>query len=249
MEQGNFRELTELKVILPYAFEVFEENEVLLFFDKILLANFEEIYSSVAARGGKDNQPKVIWDRTNEISLNFYQGIFSKSQLKILTNSRLKEEKTSQLLVSAREQVETDENLEITLQKNPIGNIYAYDKTGSKYKVENSKVIGGAPYTDYIVDYFYNYNEKISTLQIGNKFLNGFVRIEAKTKFKDDLDGKLKTVLLIFPKVKIYSKLTLNFGENAPFNLAQMSATAYKGDTDFMEVIFLNEDITSDIKE
>lgn len=249
MEQGNFRELTELKVILPYDYEDFEKNETILYFDKILLANFDEIYSSVSARGGKDNQPKVIWDKTNEISLNFYQGIFSKAQLKILTNSRLKEEETPSFLISKREKLETDENLEITLQKNPVGNIYAYDENGEKYKVENSKVVGGAPYTDYIVDYFYNYNEKVSTLEVGNKLLNGFVRIEAKTKFKDDFDGKLKTVLLIFPKVKIYSKLVLNFGENAPFNLARMTATAYKGDTDFMEIIFLNEDITSDIKE
>ena len=45
MEQGNFRELNELKVILPYQIENFEENETLLFFDKILLANFNELKS------------------------------------------------------------------------------------------------------------------------------------------------------------------------------------------------------------
>ena len=97
--------------------------------------------------------------------------------------------------------------------------------------------------------YFYNYNKNSYTVQIGNRLLNGFVRIEAKTKFKDDYDGKLRTVLLVFPKVRIYSNINLNFGENAPFNLAQMSATAYKGERDFMEIIFLDEDISSDIKE
>ena len=43
MEQGNFRELNELKVILPYQIENFEENETLLFFDKILFAVYNLI--------------------------------------------------------------------------------------------------------------------------------------------------------------------------------------------------------------
>ena len=119
----------------------------------------------------------------------------------------------------------------------------------TKYNFDDFKITDGEPFTNYIVDYFYNYNKNSYTVQIGNRLLNGFVRIEAKTKFKDDYDGKLRTVLLVFPKVRIYSNINLNFGENAPFNLAQMSATAYKGERDFMEIIFLDEDISSDIKE
>lgn len=249
MEQGNFRELNELKVILPYQTENFEENETLLFFDKILLANFNELKSFKAARGGKDNQAKVMWDKTSEIALNFYQGIFSKEQFSILSNSKIKKENTSPMIISTREYVETDENLNITLKNAPIGKVYVYDIKGNKYNFDNFKITDGEPFTNYIVDYFYNYNKNSYTVQIGNRLLNGFVRIEAKTKFKDDYDGKLRTVLLVFPKVRIYSNINLNFGENAPFNLAQMSATAYKGERDFMEIIFLDEDISSDIKE
>ena len=46
--ESEIAELNELKVILPYQIENFEENETLLFFDKILLANFNELKSFLA---------------------------------------------------------------------------------------------------------------------------------------------------------------------------------------------------------
>ena len=87
------KELTDVTLKATYPIEVegrmFEEGEVIARFEKIQIANFREVTSRAKATGGKHNPALVTWDDTKEITLNFTQGIFSKKQLALLTNSKL----------------------------------------------------------------------------------------------------------------------------------------------------------------
>jgi hypothetical protein len=78
----NFKELYSVSLKSTYPIEVngetIEAGETIAFFDKIQIANFQEIKSFVSANGGYDNRELVWWEETKEIKINFSQGVFSK---------------------------------------------------------------------------------------------------------------------------------------------------------------------------
>jgi hypothetical protein len=43
----------------------------------------------VSANGGKNNQPLIYWDSTKELKISFTQGVFSKTQLALMSNAKL----------------------------------------------------------------------------------------------------------------------------------------------------------------
>lgn len=78
----NFKELYEVSLKATYPIEVggniIEPGEIVAFFDKIQIANFQEIKSSTTANGGFDNRAHVFWESTKEIRIGLTQGVFSK---------------------------------------------------------------------------------------------------------------------------------------------------------------------------
>jgi len=76
MEQEfGLKELTDLTLKATYPIEIagrtFEEGEVIARFDKIQLANFNEVVKRVSANGGFDNRALVVWEDSKEIQLKF----------------------------------------------------------------------------------------------------------------------------------------------------------------------------------
>jgi hypothetical protein len=49
----------------------FDEGEVIAAFDKIQLANFQEVKRAVEAKGGFDNRAHVTWQTTKEVDFIF----------------------------------------------------------------------------------------------------------------------------------------------------------------------------------
>lgn len=78
----GLKELYQVLIKTTYPIEMngrkIETGEVIAAFDKIQLANFQEIKSTASARGGAGNAGLVWWEETKEIKLNFTQGVFSK---------------------------------------------------------------------------------------------------------------------------------------------------------------------------
>ena len=93
MTEFGLKELYEVVIKTTYPIEVsgktLETGEVVASFDKIQIANIQEVKDSVAARGGWDNRGLVFWDSTREVHINFSQGIFSKRQFSLMTNAKL----------------------------------------------------------------------------------------------------------------------------------------------------------------
>jgi hypothetical protein len=93
MNEMGFKELYEVSLKSTSILEVngtkVEPGETIAFFDKIQIANFQEIKSTSSSNGGWDNRAYIYWDTTKEIKINFTQGVFSKTQLALMSNASL----------------------------------------------------------------------------------------------------------------------------------------------------------------
>jgi len=119
----SMSELYEVSLTTPVTTVIgsrtFEAGEVIAEFDRIVVSSETERKMHTAARGGFDNRVWVNWDETQEVIFNFTQGIFSTSQLALLSNSNLLEfskEQSQPIHVRAREVVESDENGKVGLE-------------------------------------------------------------------------------------------------------------------------------------
>lgn len=271
ISEFSFKELYSCRLKATYNIEVagelIEPGEVIAHFDKIQIANFQEIKSHIAARGGLYNEPRVVWDTTKQLDLEFTQGVFSKSQYALMNNMKyLEPVETHTELIGEREVLETDEQGIIGLKYNPSCDVYVYDaKTGQKFARQGE----GTPYWQYlgenrikiidqdyqyrtlIIDYCFNYQGSTSILKVGKEFTNGFLWLEGKTKVKDDETGAVKTGILRIPKLKLMSDLSIRVGKDANPVVGRFRASAYptgsQGNKEVMRLIFLDDDIDSDI--
>lgn len=235
--------------------KTFEEGEIIAAFDKIQLANFQEIQKMVSANGGFDNRPHVVWKTTKEVDFIFSQGIFSKEQMALLTGANLV--KTGeQVVLTERQKVETDENGKFELKNLPYEYLFIYDKNGNKIpsshikRTDKEVQIMESAYEELICDYDFIYDAKISELVIGQELVKGYLSLEARTRVKDDITGHTRTGIIKIPQLKLMSDLSMRLGENASPQMGTFKAIGYpigsRGDSKVMEVLFLEDDIDSD---
>ena len=207
---GSFKSLENVHLKATYDMRIgnktFEEGETIALFDKIQISSLNEFKEFVAARGGFDNRGHVFWDRTRSISLNFSQGVFSNTQFALLNNAKVfTVSQDEPLLITTVEKTETDEHGHFEIQHQLIGKMFVYDaETGEKYYwrfYENNYTID-AYYTNIIIIYEYDYLNGATVLKIGQRFLNGFVSLEGRTRVKDDTSGLVTTGIIKIPKLK-----------------------------------------------
>lgn len=254
----GMKELYDVALKATYPIEVggknFDKGEILVRFDKIQLANFSEKKEFLAARGGYENAPRIWWEETKEITVNITQGIFSVAQLSIIANADLLQ-KDEELSVSNREFLESNEKGQITLKHEPLDSVFVYNKqTGEKISIleRSGKVLTiENPYQETIVDYTYNYFGGSRIITIGKTLTNGYLSLEGKMRVKDDITGHVKTGIIKIPKLKLMSDLSIRLGSDATPQVGRLSAVAVpdgaRGNKRVMEMIFLNDDIDSDI--
>ena len=256
----GLKELYSVKLKTTYPIEIngviIEEGEVVAEFDKIQIANFQEVKKVVTARGGFDNMPRVFWESTKEVRLSFVQGIFSKVQFALMSNSKLIHEDTAnkKLLISKREKLESDEEGKFYLTEQPVGKIFVYEASGMKIGslMAGGRVYSvGTPFIDLIVDYNYEYTNNSTRMVVGQRLINGYLTLEGKTRVKDDITGQTKTGIIKIPKLKLMSDLSMKLGENAAPLTGHLDAIACpSGDRNqpvVMEIFFLDDDIDSDM--
>lgn len=259
MNDFGMKELYGVVLKATYPIEVngfsVEVGEVIAAFDKIQVAILDECKDFVTARGGYQNTPRVFWDTTKEIRLSLTQGVFSKLQLGLMINAKLVSQSSEKpLLISNRERLESDENSIIWLKHQPIGKIFVYETDGCKvnnFEVDEQKITLPSSYHDYIIDYQYDYDRNVTKMIVGQGLINGYLTLEGRTRVKDDKTGQTKTGILLIPKLKLVSDLSIKLGENAMPVVGRLDAIAYptgvRGDSKAMELIFLDDDIDSDM--
>ena len=257
----GLKELYDLTLKATYPIEVegrkFEAGEVIARFDKIQIANFREITSRVSANGGKYNPALVVWEDPREIQINFTQGVFSRKQFALLSNSNLIKTAPGEITVVSDHFVgESDDEGKINLGKEKISNVFVYDaKTFDKIKpisvdLEKGVIVIENSYCDVEVDYQYEYANEISIMSVGQRLIEGFLLFEGKTRVKDDITGKTRTAILRIPRLKLVSDLSMRLGREAGPLLANFAAVGYPNtgkDNKVMEMLFLSDDIDAEM--
>lgn len=256
----GLKELYEVSLKATYPIEVggriIEPGENIAIFDKISIASFDEKKNFSSANGGYDNRSLVWWEETKEIKLNFSQGIFSKTQLALMTNAKfLGNKKEDKIIISRREMLETDENGLAHTKYKISQPVFVYSKkTGEKlgnFEISEKTIQLVEKYTEIIVDYSYEYEDDCELFVFGNELTSGYLSLEGKTRVKDDITGHVKTGIIKIPKLKLMSNLSMRLGSGTAPLVGTLDAVAIpvgvKGQKKVMELIFLNEDIDSDM--
>ena len=255
----SMKELYDVFLKTTYPLEIagrhFEADETLCVFDKVQIANFKELKSFTSAKGGFDNRDLIFWEHSKGITLELSQGIFNPLQFALLCNARMiYQEKEEQVLLPHREETESDELGKITFSKKPEGRYFIYNKeTGEQltYEVVDETSVIIKPYTSVILDYRYAYSGGAKKLMIGRGLTNTYLKLEGKTRVKDDISGATRTGVITIPKIKLMSDLSMRLGENASPVVANFSFLGLPdGDRNTSKVMtlqFLNDDIDSDM--
>ena len=256
----GFKELYDVSLKATYPIEVggriIEVGETVAAFDKIQIANFEEKKDFISANGGYDNRARVWWEESKEIRITLAQGVFSIEQMVLMTNARLlNNDGLSVVLVNSRETVESNEVGKAVVKHSIQSPVFIYDKaTGEKiinFTYNDNYINIDRAYTEIVVDYYYNYDNKYSTLTFGRGLINGYLSLEGKTRVKDDITGQVTTGIIKIPKLKLMSNLSMRLGQDAVPLVGRLDAVAVptgeRGQKKLMELIFLSDDIDSDM--
>ena len=256
----NFKELYEVSLKSTLPIEVsgtkIEAGETIASFDRIQIANFQEIKSVASANGGWDNRAHIFWETTKEVKINFSQGIFSKIQLALMTNAQLINNEGEQIIpINKREEFESDERGKIIIGRVLREPVFVYDKATGK-KITNwtsttDSILLNEAYKSVIVDYWYDYDNGCQTMTVGRPLTQGYLSLVGKMRVKDDITGKVKTGIIKIPKLRLMSDLSMRVGSDAIPQVGRLDAVAVpeggRGQSKVMEIIFLNDDIDADM--
>lgn len=256
--QFSLKELYDVVLKATYSMDIngvhFDEGDIITKFDRLQLSNFSEVRSYVAATGGFDNRARVIWDDLKEVPLYFTQGIFSKLQMAIANNLKIMDiSEEEPVVLTQTEELESNGCGKITLKYVPLSNFKIKDACGNAidYTIENNVVTIEKIYQEVLVSYNFEYKNKATKLVVGQRFLNGYLALEGRTRVKDDVTGHTHTGIIKIPRLKLMSDLSMQLGENATPVMGTFKAIGYpvgvKGNRKAMEIIFLDDDIDSDI--
>ena len=222
MENNMFglKEMYECILKATYDIEIggktISAGEPIVIFDSLQIANFRELKDRRDARGGYGNQSWIHWESTEEVNLDFSQGVFSLVHVALLGNSAMDRGITVE--VPMTQTAEVDENKEIELKYEPV-TVYVWKENGDKledFTVDgrNLKFSETPEYTDVKIYYTFTY-EDANVINIGRRGIPGFLELTAKTRLKDDVTGKTVTGIIHMPKVKIMSDFY--FAKKAPY--------------------------------
>lgn len=105
---------------------------------------------------------------------------------------------------------------------------------------------------EYLVDYYYEYEDEALIYGVKKERFNGLFTLEAKFYSKDENEGINYTNVLWMPKVRIVSNINLRLGERADptvsnFTVIGLPETVGDQKNLIMEITRLNEDIDADI--
>jgi hypothetical protein len=173
-----------------------------------------------------------------------------------MTNAALAiNEGTSIVEINCREVVESNEQGTAQLKHPAAQPIFVYDNTtGEKltgWQVNGNTLALDQAYKEVLVDYYYEYKNGYELLSFGNALTNGYLSLEGKTRVKDDITGQVKTGIIKIPKLKLLSNLSMRLGNDGIPLVGRLDAVAVptgnRGSKKVMELLFLNDDIDSDM--
>lgn len=258
----GIKELYDVSLKCVYPIKIngrdYQENEPIIKFDKIQIGNLKENKLRTVASGGFGNSRLILWEETQELNFSLLQGVISKVGLALLSNSSLIQKVEGQEeTIPYFEEVESNEEGIIYTKFVPIqdNTLFLYQKdTGEKitdFEIEENKISTKLKFTDFTIDYTFKYKQKSENLLIGHRLLNGYLRLEGKTRVVDDSDGHEKTGIIIIPQIRLMSDLSIQLGRDISMpTVYKFDLVGYpvgeRGNKYVGKIIFLDSDIDSD---
>lgn len=255
MNDYGIKELYSVALKATYNIEIggktYEQDEVILRFDKLSIAHINEDRSSRAATGGHMNKTLISWDNTKDVQFTCSEGVLSKTSLAILSNSKIVEKNEGEIIsVPVIGEEIIPENGVVTLKHKPNGIGFIYDKESGEKLYSGLTELTYQALNPVIADYNYDYSNGEGILEIGHRLFKGYIKLEGKMRLKDDSDGHDKTAIVTIPRIKLTSSLAMRLGKHADPMVGNFSFIGYpvgmRGAEQVMSIQFLNDDIDSD---
>lgn len=135
--------------------------------------------------------------------------------------------------------------------------IFCYDgETGRRirdFEIFQNRIFFKQPLRKVLVDYTFDYEDKIQVIEVGNRLLNGFLRLDGKMSVKDEKSGEVTTAILELPRIKLSSSLSVRLGKNYDFStVSDFYFTGYPDESRRREdqalayITFLDRELTGD---
>lgn len=258
--QFSFKDFEKVSLKATYNMKIgnkeYVPGEIITIFDKVRIAGLDTDVKRVFAQGGFDNRIRVTWERTEDLRLQFSQGVMSKTQFALMSNSSIFSNSSAQpISITTAEEHESNENRQFTLDHVPNGEVFIYNKdTGARitqFELDNKIVTVNSPYLEVLTYYTYDYTNSSEVYKIGLNLLTGYVELEGRTRVKDDTTGQVVTGLIKIPRLKLMSDLSIRLGAQAIPLVANFSALGIpvgsRGAAYVSEFYILSDDIESDL--
>lgn len=235
----------------------FLPGETVLQFNDLQLSVINEQKTFASARGGDGNSVLVNWDTTEAVSFICEKGVASKASMAIISNSKLIEGLSNSVVVPFSEEIETDVSGVLVLKYNALDSeFFIYDNNGlapvgyvKTYDTETdtTSITNLEPYIIYTIRYLFTYAGETNTLNIGQRLLNGYMKLTARMRLKDDTTGTDTTGILVIPRVRLVSDLSMRLGNNvvpavSTFRL-QGDPVGERNNRYVCQIIYLDTDI------
>jgi hypothetical protein len=264
MENFGIKELYDIKFKAIYPLEfcgrTYEEDEVILRLDRALYSVLNTSKTRITANGGYGNRVLIHWDDIQPMRIQLQQGVISKLNLALLTNNFLVKNKSVEVAISDTIQASIGDTTESFLSQeiNLEKPYFLYDNNFNKidkgeYKIKGNKITINnlSPETKYFILDYYTNKDSVDILRIGQNSLNGFLKLEAKTRVKDDIDGQEKTGIFIIPKLRVMSDLSMRLGDTIePYMYTftfEAEPVGARHEEYVCDLVFLEEDLDADI--
>lgn len=138
--------------------------------------------------------------------------------------------------------------------------IFVYDVESGKrihdFQIYMNRIFLQEPAREIVVDYTFCYEDKVRTIDVGHRLINGFLKLDAKMSVKDDRTGIVRTGILEIPKIKIDSSLSVTLGssyENSTVSdfyfVGYPNEDERREDQKIAEVTFLGTELSGDYGE
>ena len=133
--------------------------------------------------------------------------------------------------------------------------LFCYDmETGHPIRdvtIYNNRLFFKQFYRKVLVDYTFTYEDNVQVIEVGNRLLNGFLRLDGKMSVKDEKSGRVTTAILELPKIKLSSNLSMRLGKGYEYStVSDFYFTGYPEEDNkngtIARVTFLDTELTGD---
>lgn len=232
-----------------------EKYEPILYFENLQIAQLTESSRVVAARGGYNNEPRVIWEDREHTTFQFIGGTLNIISFNLLLGAKMLLQNNSTPIPYV-EKIELDDNGAAALKYIPVNNkefYYIYEAGNIQERVyptrtDKAVTLAGAPNRTLLCDYYFIYPKESLTYTMARQRLSDTYSLEATFYLKDENDGILRTGLIEMPAIFIQSNINLRLGERADpmvstFNIVAMPERIENQDV-ICKITYFDEDLS-----